>query len=243
MKKYYVALFLVLAMAVTAGAAEKIHIAVFTGGHDFQKEFWTLFAGYDELDVTRYEHPNANKIFTNGTAEKYDAIVLYGMWQKISAAEKEGFIKYLKNGGGLVALHHCIAGYQNWEQWPEIIGGLYITGKEPKKIDGKKYGPSGFKHDVKLPVKVVNKNHPITKGLPEKFTLLDEWYGNVYIDPNVKPLLATDHPKSMPKLAWVVDFGKANICYIQCGHDRHSYLDMNYRNLVINAIHWAAKKK
>lgn len=30
-----------------------------------------------------------------------------------------------QEGKGLVALHHCLASFQDWDEYPKIIGGRY----------------------------------------------------------------------------------------------------------------------
>jgi uncharacterized protein len=241
MKKLAFVMIITLVMMGGVGfAAEKINLAVITGGHDFQPEFWTLFAD-EQFNVTRLEHPNANKIFADGSAQTFDAIVLYDMYQQISEEEKLGFIQYAKSGKGLIVLHHAIASYQDWPEYANIAGGLYILNEKGMEIDGKHYPASKYKHDETIPVTVANPNHPITKGLPAKFDLFDEWYGIVYIHTDVKPLLETTHPDSMPILAWTKKYGDGEVCLIQCGHDKHSFLDKNFRQLISNAIRWAAE--
>ena len=69
-------------------------------------------------------------------------------------------------------------------------------------VDGKKYGPSGATDDQDIRVTVVDKQHPITKGISD-FTIHDETYHKYYTSPDVKVLLTTDHPKNEPPIAWV----------------------------------------
>ena len=71
---------------------------------------------------------------------------------------------------------------------------------------------SGYKHNVDLPIQVVDKNHPVTAGLSD-FTLHDETYSNYLVQPDVHVLLKTDHPTSTPALAWTraqaIDAGRS----------------------------------
>jgi len=241
--RLYALIVSLLGLSVLAAAVEPIQVAVITGGHDFETEFWFLFKGYDDITITRLEQPAANRIYTDGTAKKFDVIVLYDMAEDCSEEEKNGMIDYINSGKGLIVLHHALVSYQDWPVYAEIIGGTYIANKEGKEIAGKKYPASSYAHDEIIPITVVDTNHPITQGVLPSFTLQDECYDNVYIHPAVTPLLKTTHPGSMKTLAWTKKFGKGEVCLIQCGHDRHAFYDENYRKLVINAIRWAAKEK
>ena len=58
-------------------------------------------------------------------------------------------------------------------------------------VDGKKYGPSGATDDQDIPVTVVDKQHPITKGISD-FMIHDETYHKYYTAPDVKVLLKTE---------------------------------------------------
>lgn len=238
-----VALFLVSVSESRPAAVESpIKVLVVTGGHDFmEKEFYSLFQGYGDLMVDRLVQPKANAAFGDGSAMAYDVVVLYDMWEQISDAEKQGFLKYLDAGKGLVALHHCLASYQAWPPFMEIIGGTYQLSETPRELGGKMLPQSTYKHDQDLSVKVVDTEHPITRGIRD-FTIHDETYGGFYVLPDVHPLLTTDHPLSSPVIAWTKPRGPANVAYIQLGHDAFAFNHPNYRRLVVQAIRWAAKQ-
>ncbi len=232
---------LVTAMLPAQSAEQgKIRVLVFTGGHDFERDaFFQLFKGYDDIEYKEVVQPKANEVFTDGTVKKYDVLVFYDLWQPISDAQKEGFVQYLKDGGGLVALHHCLASYQEWPEFLNIIGGRYLL--KEQTIAGKQLPASGYKHDEVMNVTVADKDHPITKGIDD-FQIHDETYSNFYTIPDVHVLLKTDHPNSSPNLAWTQTYGKGKIAYIQLGHDHLAFENPNYRKLVAQAIRWAAQR-
>ena len=243
MKKYILLAFIMVISTIfvsLSSAENKVKVAVFTGGHEFDPAFWTLFEGYDDLEITRLEQPKANEIFLGGAAKEYDVLVLYDLCKQISGEQKKGFIDYLKEGKGLVALHHSIVSYPDWAEWKDIIGGQYITAAKAEIINGKPYGPSVASASQELYVKVLDKNHPVTKGI-SNFSIVDEWYGKVYISPDVHPLLGADFPKSMKYLAWTKKYDKARIAFIELGHDNQAYSLPEYRKLVYQAITWAGK--
>lgn len=235
-------LLLTAAVPAKGGVQSPIKVLVFTGGHGFEEApFFSLFEGYADLDATRAVQPAANQMFANGEAMKHDVIVLYDMWQPISEAEKRGFAEYLKAGKGLVALHHCIASYQEWDGFLDILGGRYVLGEGPVEIDGAPREPSSYKHDVTMDVEIADPNHPIARGISD-FSILDETYGNVYIRPTVHALLKTGHPTSNPVIGWTNDYENARVAYLQLGHDSHAFNHPDYRRLVVQAIRWAADR-
>ena len=90
--------------------------------------------------------------------------------------------------------------------------------------------------DVRLAAK-----HPILNGVPP-MELMDETYKGQWFGPGLIPLLETDHPKSDRLVAWVSPYKNSRVIVIQLGHDRWSHLHPGYRQLVHNAIMWAAQR-
>jgi len=98
---------------------------------------------------------------------------------------------------------------------------------------------ANYEHDVIIPVKVEDKQHPVTWGLND-FEILDEVYGGSEILPTIKPLLSTTQPKSMRYVAWINHYGKSDVLYIQLGHGPSAFSNQNYRRLIQQAIEWSA---
>jgi formylglycine-generating enzyme required for sulfatase activity len=105
--------------------------------------------------------------------------------------------------------------------------------------DGKTYPACGFLHDVDYNIKVEDAGHPITRGLSD-FAVHDETYNKCVYETDNHLLLSTDHPTADKPLAWVRNYAKSNVCYIQMGHGPEIYADANYRRLVSQAIEWCA---
>jgi type 1 glutamine amidotransferase len=94
--------------------------------------------------------------------------------------------------------------------------------------------------DVTFSVRVLDAQHPVTKGLPERFEVVDETYKGFWVSPTVHPLLGTDHELSSPTLAWAHQYGKARVVYLQLGHGPTAYENPHYRRFVHNALLWVA---
>ena len=161
------------------------------------------------------------------------------MTQKISSKRQKNFLKLLSKGVGVVVLHHTMAAYQEWPAFKNIIGTKYYL--KETVIDGKTQKKGTYKHDVDLEVKVVNKNHPITRGMSD-FEIHDETYKNCWFDEKNQVLLTTNHPTSDKTIGWVRRYRKAKVCTIQLGHDSKAYANKNYAQLVERAILWTAGK-
>ena len=131
----------------------------------------------------------------------------------------------------MIFLHHALVSYQDWPEFKKIIGGKYIAAET---------GGSVYRHDVNIPLKIVNNRHPVTKGLKD-FTVFDETYGQCETGDKIEPLLSTSHPESMPYVAWINAYENSKIIYIQNGHGPQIFSDPNYRKLLQQAIEWLVK--
>ena len=162
-------------------------------------------------------------------------LVFYDMFDSILPAEQASLCQAIEKGKAMIFLHHALVSYQNWGEFVKIVGGKYHTLPAVIKGDTVK---SNYEHDVIMPVKVEDKQHPVTMGIND-FEILDEVYGDTEILPTVKPLLSTTQTKSMRYLAWINHYGNSDVLYIQLGHGPSAYSDANYRKLLQQAIEWS----
>lgn len=223
-------------MSFAQQADQSLSVLVITGGHDFdRKAFFDLMDGLKGIKWTEVQHPHANRHFTEAYPTTYDVLLFYDMVQEINEDEKAGLARLVENGIGLLFLHHALVSYQDWDKYKEWVGGRYIE-------KGHNDHPSNYQHEVHFPAITAAKSHPIVEGLTD-FQIFDEVYGNVYISDKVTPLIKTDHPASMPLLAWCQQLGKSRSVYIQRGHGPEVYGLAAYRKLLSQAIGWAGRRQ
>ena len=237
--------FLALGSAIAGTAdtrpAGKIRVLVVTGGHDFEKApFFKLFQDNANITFQAVEHPRAHAFLKPDAAKQYDVLVLYDMWQDITDEAKADFVNLLKEGKGLLALHHCLASYQKWNEYARIIGGKYYLEKHTE--NGVEKPGSTYKHGVKFTVNIASRRHPITQGLRD-FEIEDETYGLFEVGADVTPLLTTGEPTSARTIGWAHTYGKSRVAYLELGHDHLAYENPSYQRLLAQAIRWTAQKR
>lgn len=212
---------------------EVLRVRVVTGGHSYEPSFYTLFEGQPGLEWNHATTPE--EALGRDLLPSTDVLVLYNMSQDLNDTQRRHLESFANSGRGIVVLHHALANYQKWEAWwKEIVGARYVLEGEPG------YPGSTYHHDQWMEC-VPAGRHPIVDGVGP-MRLLDETYHGVWQAPGILPLLRTDHPKSDAVLAWISPWEKARVVGIQPGHDAHSYRNPAYRQLVLNAIRWAAGK-
>jgi uncharacterized protein len=222
--------------------ARPIRILVITGGHDYKVEqFNQMLTGLGEnITYQVAVLPAAYDMFLPENRSKYDVLLFYHMWQKITEEQAKVFADCIRQGKPLVVLHHSICAYDDWPEYFNIIGGKYFH--KPTTVNGKEYPVCSYIHDVNFKVKIANPGHPVTKGLKD-FEIFDETYKGYYVEAGVTLLLTTDEPSSTPVIGWTKKYGKARVVTLQSGHDVHTFENPSFRKLLKQSIEWVYNKK
>jgi hypothetical protein len=231
---------LCFAPLASAEPPAKTRVLLTYGGHGFEeKPFFATFDALPNVTYTKAELPKQADLLDPGAADRFDVIVMYDMVAAITPAQQAAFKALLNRGIGVVSLHHNMGAHREWNEWRQIIGGKFIFGDT--EIDGKKYSQSGWAHDQDLNVTIVDKEHPITRGLKD-FQIHDETYSGYYVSPKANVLLKTDHPKNEPRIAWTTEYGKSRVFYLMLGHDAKAWQNPAFAKLLEQGIQWAAGK-
>ena len=212
---------------------KKISALVVTGGHDYETGFYTLFQGYEDLRWSHAVHRAAAEGYGKDLAKRYDVLLLYDMPQQITEEQKRNLMEFARTGRGIVVLHHALASFQGWAEYRELIGGKYFL-----KGEGEQRA-SQYQHDIEMRVRVADQQHPVTRGLSD-FEIHDEGYKHIWVSPQARVLLTTEHPQADRALAWISPWKEARVVTILLGHGEEAYANPSFRRLVIQAIRWAA---
>jgi type 1 glutamine amidotransferase len=211
---------------------DAVRALLVTGGHDYDTAFYSVFQQDPRL---KWDHEPSNEAaFRRDIRERYDVVVLFDMSADLSEKGRGHLRDFVESGKGLVVIHHAIANY--WNNWPwwtdEVVGGRYLL-----QDDGD-LPASTYQHDVDLFIRPTGR-HPITDDVGP-LHLIDETYKGMWISPDVKVLMETDHPLSDGPFVWVSPYPHSRVVYIQLGHGPEAYTHPGYRRLVNNAIFWSA---
>lgn len=242
-KIYLLALISVISSAVLAQSepgssvakknAKAIRTLIVGGGssHDFDR--W-----YKQADAKTLEKEGlATVTYTSNT----DSIIHYlpetdvlylSNNQPIDDPEvREAIFDFVDAGNGLVLGHAAL--WYNWSDWPAYNRQLVSGGSRG-------HDPYG-----EFKVKIINKKHPVTKGV-KGFTLKDElyYYKPDPAGPGIEVLAtasADGSNKTFPSV-FVVRHNKGRIVGLALGHDAESHDLPAYQTLLKNAVKWAARK-
>ena len=175
----------------------------------------------------------------------------------------DGLRELIDTGVGFVFIHHAIASWPIDEQFAQLVGGRFHY--QPGSFAGVDYPDSGYVFDVTHTVEVL-ADHPICNGLPATFDITDELYCFPVDEANVTPLMRTTHPmtadgfhsadlavrgqrnssdgwthpEGSSLVAWTRNVGPGRLAYLQFGDGPGTYVDVNFRRIVRNALVWAS---
>jgi uncharacterized protein len=121
---------------------------------------------------------------------KYQLVILDYNGDSWPEATNAAFLKFVKNGGGVVVYHAADNAFAGWKEFNQIIGlggwgdrteknGPYVYYKDGKRFVDNSPGKGGT-HGKRTAYKVTDRvtDHPITKGLPPEWMHAeDELYG------------------------------------------------------------------
>lgn len=218
-------------------AAEKEILLV--SGQDFRGHHWRktgprvaeIIEADPRMEVTICESP-----YVLGLAhlDAYDAVFLhfknYEKTLPSTGAMQDGLNRYVREGGGMCLSHFACGAMEEWPPFVELAGRVW---------NGEGHDPRGpFK------VRVVDKDHPITRGMDD-FMTDDELYFCLKGCPEIHLLCdahskvkKADHPQ-----AFVFHPDKGRVFMSTLGHDLKAYEAKEVKQLYRQATAWAAGLK
>jgi type 1 glutamine amidotransferase len=242
MKNFILVILLLCAAVLLKGNEPKgpVRLLVITGGHGYEKEPFNemLSSLGPEISFEIAELPSAYEMFKPENRNRYDVLVFYHMFQTISTEQQADLAGCIRDGKPVVALHHSICAYDNWEEYWRIIGGKYFH--KTTVFNGTEYKPGTYIHDLNFRALIADKKHPVTRGVDD-FDLLDETYQGYWVDPSARVLVTTSEKSSTPVIGWAKKYGKAKIVVLQSGHDRHTFSNSSFRKLLKQSVEWVVK--
>lgn len=194
---------------------------------------------------------------------QYDVVISNFGWKAADWPQetKNAFEKYVREGGGFVPVHAANNSFGDWDEYNKMIAiggwggrnvasGNYLYYDVMQKLvkdpsDGKS-GSHGPQHSFAVTVR--EKNHPITRGLPEKWLhTKDELYDRLRGPTENVTVLATAYSDAEQKgtdrhepMMLTIDYGEGRVFHTAMGHTDYSIECVGFITTFCRGVEWAA---
>ena len=144
---------------------------------------------------------------------------------ELSEEARQGFLTFLNQGKGLLALHCATICFDDWTEYRKILGGWW---------DWEHSGHAPFQRHS---LSVQTDKHPITEGIRD-FEIDDELYTNPVTADSISPLIEGEWEGKRHPILWLHEYGKARICYSALGHGPEAFEHTVNRMLLQRGALW-----
>lgn len=175
--------------------------------------------------------PSENsELFTEANLKNYSTIVFLNTTGDIlDQAQKAAFERYIQAGGGFLGIHSATDTEYNWPWYGKLVGGYF----------------NGHPEIQDAVIDVIDKEHPSTAHLPDKWKRKDEWYNFKSLNPEVKVLATLNessykggkNPDHHP-IVWYHEFDGGRSFYTGGGHTSESYQESVFLQHLLGALQW-----
>jgi len=147
----------------------------------------------------------------------------------LSEVGKSAILAHLSSGHGLFGVHTASICFDDWPEWKSLLGGAWVWGR------------SGHPPLGPVDVHVVEPQHPLVQGAGD-FTLTDEVYGDLTLEPDIVPLMqaaAVGGDRAMHPVLWERRVGAGRVVYDALGHDASSIEHAVHARIIARCALWA----
>ena len=177
--------------------------------------------------VTLTEDPTA---FASIAVWEYDQILFHCHRrgeEDLNSVQRQALLDFVKAPGkSLTVLHLAAGSCPGWGDFPRLVGGVWVWGVST-------HPPFGH-----FAVNIVDKEHPITKGLGD-FEIDYELYHTLALRPEIHVLATATHDGKLAPMAWTNMYEGNRVFYCALGHAQVSFENLGFQQLVSRGVAWA----
>jgi cytochrome c len=172
--------------------------------------------------------------FTDDSLRHYQAVIFLSTTGNVLNAQQQlAFERYIQAGGGYMGVHAAADTEYEWPWYNKLVGGYFSSHPSNPNVR-------------QATVEVLDKGHPATVGLPDRWERTDEWYSYKSLYTGISVLANLDentyeggtnganHP-----IAWHHAFDGGRAFYTGGGHTNESFSEPLYVNHLLGGIRYA----
>ncbi|MEM7306661.1 MAG: family 16 glycoside hydrolase [Planctomycetota bacterium] len=231
---------------VPAPPPDPIPVLVVTGANNHDWE-WTsesleqILTESGRFDVIVTTDPAAT-LANPQVLRSFRAVVLDYNGPRWGAAAETGFLEAVRDGLGVVVVHAANNAFSGWIEYEKLVALCWRRGT----------GHGAFH---RFGVEVTDRDHPVTRTLPDMVAHPDELYHRlVHMHGTDYRVLATAHSSAESggtgadePMVLVKNYGEGRVFHTPLGHvwkgnegTRASQVDPQFRTLIVRGTEWAA---
>jgi len=244
-----------LASLYSATAAEPVRALIITGETDLPYHDWRISTPFlrEVLEQTgRFvvkviEEPRA---LDSPALSDYDVLILNYNGPRWGERAEAAVEQFLRSGKGMIAIHGVSYG---------PFYGQNLTTRQMAGVPWPAYGDLmgmswklenvGHSRRHVFPVKWVDSNHPIARGLAPTFLANDELYHKMDLKSGVQVLASAFSDTKMggtgkeEPILWTVAFGRGRVVHMTLGHDLSAMTQPGFVTSFARGAEWAATRE
>ncbi|MCL2103799.1 MAG: ThuA domain-containing protein, partial [Kiritimatiellaeota bacterium] len=229
-----------------ANAADKIRVLILSGANNHDWKGTTTALALILVEDPRFEVTTTETPWKMMPADLANFDVLISNWNTWDKKEEErkkyewddemkaAFLKWFKGGGGFFVLHSGSSMFYDWDDYHKLTAGAW--------------GPETFHpHNQKFTLNVVDKEHPVTKGMTDFETFDEPWQKISNPNPNRHVLMSGVVSKEnkgsgeVEPFVFVTQTDKGRCFTLLLGHDAKMMQDSEgCKQLILRGTAWAA---
>ena len=190
---------------------------------DFAQMFTQLTQDSGQFELEVSEDRNS---FTK--LEAFDAVTLYIGGGELTSDQEEGLAAFVRNGGGLLAVHASNAGLGQYDTYSNLVGSEF-TGHDPL---------------APFEVNVEDDVDDILPRLNKSFQVTDECYQmKIRTDVSLRYFQYGNWRMERYPLGYVYDYGSGKVCYNALGHDERTFNHPDFQDQLIKGLRYVTNSK
>jgi len=151
----------------------------------------------------------------------YAALVLHFHHKKVSDTALGRLDDFVKNGGGILAIHAATASFKDSPHFFEILGGRFIGHGAVEHLD------------------IFKVNGGVFSGI-DGFIVKDELYIHE-LQPGIEVHFSAKHEGKDVPVVWTYRYHNGKVCYAVPGHTTGSMRNPNYQHILQRGLQWVTE--